>query len=83
MGSQRSQKTEAILALANAVKKVKVKVTRFAQGIPMRVVRHGKSHYLVLPRELVNYYHIESDDVLFVKPIELKRLEEVESGSHS
>jgi hypothetical protein len=64
----------AIQALSEAVKKVKIQVTRFAQGIPMRVIKHGKSYYLLLPVDLVNYYSLRPGDVVTARPIELKRL---------
>jgi hypothetical protein len=72
--SEKAARTSAILALADSVKRVKLKVTRFAQGIPMRVIKHGKSYYLLLPGELQRYYNLEPGDVVIVKPIELKRL---------
>jgi hypothetical protein len=74
LGSQKADKTMTIQALSEAVKKVKIQVTRFAQGIPMRVIKHGKSYYLLLPMEFVNYYSLQSGDVVTARPIELKRL---------
>jgi len=70
----REKESSVILALADVVRRVKVKVTRFARGIPMRVIKHGKSHYLLLPRELVEYYDIKPGDVVTAKLVELKRL---------
>lgn len=72
--SEKAARTTAILALADSVKRIKLKVTRFAQGIPMRVIKHGKSYYLLLPGELVRYYSLQPGDIVIAKPIELKRL---------
>jgi hypothetical protein len=72
--SEKAAKATAILALSDVVRRVKVKVTRFAQGIPMRVIKHGKSYYLLLPKELIDYYAIQSGDVISARPVEVKRL---------
>ena len=72
---QTGKKVESALStVLQKIQNLKIGVLKISTEFPAQITARGSSFYLRLPKDIVDYYELQSGDWLKVKATEVKRI---------